>query len=257
MKRQGRYSYSTNIHNNHEVRTPKDSAVSEEKIVHFGSKLHFRDRNKYLMSRDTYIHGDSHKSSFDYSTIYSEERFQEFCKNALINFDINMERFNSIETTDFENELDFFLQKIRESGYDIHEVLDLKDASYCGTYIMVLGQYKQIYIGASKNICDRIKKHWQNNKPIDRLVFGSVQDSKIAIDCFKALDTTKIFAIRTSSDIEAFQIEEIIDKWISNDFLLNRVWGGRPEGAVETFAKLLSARRCVDSLEKEKGKDSD
>lgn len=110
---------------------------------------------------------------------------------------------------------------------------------------MILGKYKQIYFGASQNMSTRIKQHWQKTKPIDRLVFGGVENSKISIDCFKALDTTRIFAIKTVSADEAFKLEGIIDKWMDEKYVLNRVWGDRPSDMLEAISKMLVGREHI------------
>ncbi len=94
-----------------------------------------------------------------------------------------------------------------------------------GCYIIVLDEYKQVYIGQSKNIRNRIKQHWSKRKPLNRLVFGSVGKSKISIDSFRALDTTRIF-VDVKSEEELDEYEEIYIKKFPNKFICNRISGG-------------------------------
>ncbi len=59
--------------------------------------------------------------------------------------------------------------------------------------MLVLDEYKQVYIGQSTDIKSRILHHRSKKKPFDRLIFGSVENSILSIDSFGALDTTRIY----------------------------------------------------------------
>lgn len=143
---------------------------------------------------DYYIFDEENKKVF-----YAESHKQLLKENALQNFDINMENFEVLDKQEFEEALDSYIKK-----HHFTEITDLKCDKFVDPYeqgidgyiyIMVLGKYKQVYIGMTRqSLCVRIKRHWSNKKPLDRLVFGSVNTSQISIDSFGPLDTTQIFA---------------------------------------------------------------
>ncbi|WP_301110372.1 hypothetical protein [Microbacterium sp.] len=96
-----------------------------------------------------------------------------------------------------------------------------------GLYFMVLAEYRQAYVGATDHpggIMARIKQHWTGTKSFDRLIWGDPETSIISIDSFRALDTTRIFAAKTS---RSFAGENpLLDRFPSK-FMLNRIMGGR------------------------------
>ena len=108
----------------------------------------------------------------------------------------------------------------------MREVFDLKDiAGIEGIYVLVLGQYKQVYIGKSSDIKRRILSHWSRKKEFDHLICGRVDESVISIDSFGALDTTQIFYKRVSwRDID--EVEEKLVSSFKGEYLINRVAGG-------------------------------
>jgi hypothetical protein len=96
-----------------------------------------------------------------------------------------------------------------------------------GLYIMVLDEYRQVYVGAtseSVGVAKRIRQHGTSQKQFDRLLWGSATTSILSIDSFRALDTTRIFALNTpaSFDDEDFRLRQFPPK-----FALNRIIGGR------------------------------
>lgn len=154
--------------------------------------------------------------------IYSDEWCAKHQENCLKNYDLNMAFFQSIRQEDFDKAL----LKLINSTPKIREVFDLneyKDKS--GIYIMVLGKFKQVYIGQSTNIKKRIMQHWSKKKQFDRLIFGRIENSVLSIDSFGALDTTQIFALEASwSDLD--KKERLVAGKVPNDFKLNRVGTG-------------------------------
>ncbi len=80
-----------------------------------------------------------------------------------------------------------------------------------------------MYVGESKNICKRIKEHWNRKKTFDKLIFGRVEDSVLSIDSFGPLDTTRVFIYETYDN---YKIEERLTSYIPKKFLLNRTTGG-------------------------------
>ena len=62
------------------------------------------------------------------------------------------------------------------------------DRQDSGVYLLCLDDYNQFYVGQGK-IFNRITKHWRTPLSIDRLVFGTVEDSRLSIDSFGVFNT--------------------------------------------------------------------
>lgn len=153
------------------------------------------------------------------------EEYREMC---LKNFDLNLENFKKIERKKF----DFALKKFLEKHKDFKQINDLKEFSKVpGYYILVLDDYKQIYIGKSIQIKQRILQHWSRKFPLDRCLWtpdvtigeeAIIEKSKLAIDSFFSEDTTRIF-------VWPRELVYGIEKDLINDFpeelLLNRIEG--------------------------------
>lgn len=171
--------------------------------------------------------------------IVQEEKFpyhiDEVCEQlqerALYNFDLNMAFYESLDRNKFNEEIDNFLS----THSKFVEVTDLKYyKNATGIYIMVLDEYKQIYIGITNNskigIKGRIQQHWNATKTLDRLIFGGINHSILSIDSFKHLDTTRIFVC---TDINANDIDSeefnLIENAFSPEFIANRTDGGHHE----------------------------
>ena len=124
---------------------------------------------------------------------YTDKKCKRLQENALKNFDNNMRYFNSLNSEEFNNEINEFLK----SHPTFEPVDDLrKYDGIAGVYIMVLDEYKQLYIGITRSkrgIKGRIQDHWSNTKPLDRLIWGSIEYSILSIDSFRAYDTTRIY----------------------------------------------------------------
>lgn len=209
------------------------------KITYFGVSILQNDKNE--LKRENYALINK-KSSFKrglYARLYQEnpERYNkifedescetytdQWCENHRIkcmeNFDLNMAFFDNLSKDDFETELNNLIKKHRK----IKQIFDLNDCSdMTGIYIMVLDKYKQVYIGQSSNIKNRILNHWSKTKQFDRLIFGRVDNSILSIDVFGALDTTRIYVYPTT-DLE--KIEAKLVKEIKGRYRLNRTGGG-------------------------------
>lgn len=157
----------------------------------------------------------------DTHTRYSQEWCEEYRKVCLQNYDLNMKYFASLSKEDFNNELENYL--CRHKGF--HEIRKL---AYCdgleGFYIMVLDEYKQVYIGKTYDIKKRIKQHWTVTKDFDRVLLPMYNtDSVFSIDFFRALDTTRIFVWEypASDETEAKLIEDF-----PKIYCTNRIGGG-------------------------------
>lgn len=122
-----------------------------------------------------------------YREYYHEEKQRSSLEDVMSNFDNNIEYFNMLSTINFENEISKFLKRFKK----YKEIFDLNECDCYGFYLMVLDKYKQVYIGISDNIKKRIIQHWKK-KP-HCLIDGDKNTSKLCIDSFKALDTTRIF----------------------------------------------------------------
>lgn len=115
---------------------------------------------------------------------------------ALVNFDLSMRYFESLDVDGFETAL----EKVLAKGRTFKPVTTLSDwDGVAGAYVMVFDGYKQFYIGQSEDIRKRIKQHWTGRKHFDRLVFGTPYNSIFPADELRALDTTRIYAARSTN----------------------------------------------------------
>ena len=181
-------------------------------ITHFGVKIKEKPSNH--INKDTYL-----SAKPEGMTGWKEEHYPQQIKKASLNYDLNMSYFASIKQDDFDS----FLSKILKK-YKFTECFDLKELSYVeGVYMIVLDEFKQVYIGISSDIKKRIMSHWSSQKSLERLIFGDVCNSILSVDSFGALDTTRIFYIKTYS---TYTTEEKIVKNLDTRFSLNRTAGG-------------------------------
>ncbi|MDP3949524.1 hypothetical protein [Microbacterium sp.] len=215
-----------------------------ERAEHFGLKVRGSRDLGLRMSRDTYArinkrssaprrHRDDDPELSDALDSVSDDPetkilFDEWCaahqKRALTNFDLNMAHFASLDHDEFEQALQHAISGRRK----LAEVTDLTLwDGVPGLYIMVLDEYRQAYVGATDQpggIMARIKQHWAGTKSFDRLIWGGVESSILSIDSFRALDTTRIFAAKTS---RSFDGENPLLNRFPAKFMLNRIMGGR------------------------------
>ncbi|TFB86878.1 GIY-YIG nuclease family protein [Cryobacterium algoricola] len=173
----------------------------------------------------------------DDHTLLSDEFCARQREQALDNFDLNMAFFAHIPPADFENSLHEIVRKNK----GLRPVSDLRalDGEE-GVYVMVLDEYRQAYIGQSVDMRTRIKKHWTGTKSFDRLLWGNPDESVLSIDSFRSLDTTRIFAARTS---RRDQLEARVVKMFPADYTVNRIGGGKPDGIRVMFLEAELKRR--------------
>lgn len=161
---------------------------------------------------------------------YSDEFCEEHKKKALYNYDLNMKFYEALDHDEFNRNIENFLRKNR----NFKEIFDLNDVDkVSGYYVMILDEYRQMYIGTSINIRRRIMSHWSGRKAFDRLIFGSINSSLLSIESFRALDTTRILVYPT------YKIYETEDKYINSiqsKFCTNRTSGGQHDSLLESFA---------------------
>jgi hypothetical protein len=216
-----------------------NNASNENKIMHLGIWLTKTPLLK--LSRETYAEIDKRNSFWDKKHLlawlkqynenpqkyedescktYSNEYCQQQQKDCLKNYDLNIERFSKISRDRFEKVITHLL-----NSAPFEQIYDLSRCNCCGIYVMVLDQYKQLYIGKAHNIKDRIKQHWYKKKAFDRLIFGNVNNSILSIDSFGALDTTRIYIlpmpVQNLDEAEAGIVNSIHSR-----YRLNRIPGG-------------------------------
>ena len=161
---------------------------------------------------------------------YTEAFCQRHYDNCMRNFDLNMNFYAKLDQVKFEKKLEAFLRK--HTGFK--PVTDLNEYNgESGYYLMVLDEYKQVYLGTSNNIKNRIQEHWRTRKKFDRLLFGSVDESRISIDSFRALDTTRIYAYKTW---KTYDSEDKYLNFFPDEYVCNRIAGGEMEfGTIQAF----------------------
>lgn len=158
---------------------------------------------------------------------------------ALVNFDLSMQYFSSLDTGEFETALDHVLAK----GRTFKPVQSLQDwDGVAGAYIMVFDEYRQFYIGQSEDIRKRIKKHWGSRKNFSRLIFGSKYESILPVDELRATDTTRIFAARSRNP---HAVEERTEKVADQRFCLNRMAGGSATPLKLMLTAVNPRQRCI------------
>lgn len=238
---------------------------STESAIHFGASARSIRGLGLRLSRDTYARINKRSSlprmyreddpefwdavDEDYDDPEHRIRSDAWCEAmreaALENFDLNMAHFASLDRDEFEEAL----QSAVASRRGIVEVTNLaKWDGVPGIYIMVLDEYAQVYVGvanSSTGIAKRIRQHWTHQKHFDRLLWGSVDTSILAIDSFRALDTTRIFALKTD---KFFAGENPLLEKFPRKFTLNRVMGGND---VVHLAGILGVGAVVRTRETE------
>lgn len=172
----------------------------------------------------------------DEHQFYTDEHCALLQSNALRNFDLSMAYFDRLDSTEFDTAV---AEAVRNQKGMV-EVTDLNDwDGKRGLYVMVLDEFRQAYIGVTesvKGVKGRIRQHWSNSQEFDRLVMKDPETSIMAIDSFRALDTTRIFAAQVR---DPFGLETRVIEAFPKKFLLNRIVGGR--GDLVGFAAALGA----------------
>lgn len=184
-------------------------------------------RSSFYVRREDYPSGLWEQLDENYDDpehrFYTDAWCEEERERALVNLDLNMAHFASLDPAVFDDALHRAVRK-----YRMVEVTDLsKWDGVHGLYIMVLDQYCQVYVGGAAGaggVMKRVKQHWTRTQPLDRLIWPEVESSILAIDSFRALDTTRIFALKTASPFEL--VAELVES-IPSSFRLNRILGGR------------------------------
>lgn len=211
-------------------------------VEHFGEKLR-ESKFGHRMTRELYAYPSRAPKQRRYREELGERSWEESAwvyrddehaqhsdlyllvqrDQALVNFDLSLRYFESLDRDEFEEALQHVLLK----GRTFKPVVSLQDwEGVAGAYVMVFDDYKQFYIGQSEDIRKRIKKHWTARKPFDRLVFGSPYNSVFPMDEFRALDNTRLYAARSRNP---YAVEERAEKAADRRFSLNRMAGGEAD----------------------------
>ena len=188
-------------------------------INHFEIKI--KDKPTNNINKETYL-----SAKPEGMRGWKEEHYPLQRMKAEINFDANILYFSSLNNDEFTK---YINQKLKR--FKFNECFNLNELNFVeGIYMLVLDKYNQVYIGQSTNIKKRIISHWNSKKSLERLIFGDICNSILSIDSFGALDTTRIFYVKTFS---CFTLEEKILESFDNRYTLNRTSGGI--GSVDTY----------------------
>lgn len=214
--------------------TLPSSKISRETYAHINNRstVHSRYDVKLVQSRNQTPH--IYIDDSDGSVRYTEEYCLWHQQRCLQNYDINMQIYQKLDHQSFDQALMKFVK-----GRKFQEVLSLEDP-ICTTYpqegnrnivgfvyIMVLDEYKQVYIGitATQTVQGRILQHWKKKKAFDRLIWGTVDNSVMSIDSFGALDTTRLFVKpyyeEFKTPLELYEMKCI--KTFDKRYVLNRL----------------------------------
>lgn len=149
-------------------------------------------------------------------TQYRKEWCEQYRECCLRNYDLNMSYFAKLDEEDFNKCIENFIKKYNQF-YQIDDLSNFNKVT--GYYIMVLDNYKQVYIGKTNNIKKRIQQHWSKTKPFDRTLFPMYnENSCFSVDFFRALDTTRIFVWPTEiiDQMEAKLVEDFPEQYRTN-----------------------------------------
>lgn len=209
----------------------KKAMPTQSTQYHFGVKLIRRkysfklcreefaviNRKPSLPRFDDFVRDGAYAENTNEYTPEWCRRYREVC---LENYDYNMEYFNSLSINEFNHAIDFYLGN---HPFFI-EITDLNPYdSVEGYYIMVLDEYKQVYIGKSDNIKRRIRQHWTKTKEFDRTLLPIYNTKSVfSIDFFRALDTTRIYVWKRKL---TEGLERKLVSSFPNKFSCNRIGG--------------------------------
>ncbi len=200
-------------------------------------------RSSFDGKLDRYMYPDSSKIREKYEDetcrIYTDQWCVKHREDCLVNFDLNMLYFEKLSDADFNEELNKLLDK-EKAFLQIFDLIEVDNMT--GVYVLVLDKYKQVYIGQSYNIKQRIMQHWNTTKAFDRLIFGKVETSILSIDSFGALDTTRIYVYPCKWK-ELNKTEERLVNLMDSHYMLNRTAGGIGDNPFWVLEVVAGARR--------------
>ena len=153
------------------------------------------------------------------------------------NYDLNIEYFNKLDQNEFNHSVDELLSS--QTFLSVEDLDILEDKK--GIYVLVLDNYKQIYIGqTSSDLKKRIVKHLKYKTTFRDV--PKVHKDTLPIDAFKPMDITRIFVILAKRQ---FQLNELESELIANfpsKFLLNKTIGGKANSYLDLAIRLTIGR---------------
>ena len=204
----------------------------------YRKQYYYSDDNKFLKKYDykttyltDYIEGNwrYRTSLYDFSSSFFRPYLSEFWyknqrEDLVKNYEINMKHFAKLEHDDFNKSLNRFLK----DNPKFVEVKDFSDDKYrdCGYYLLVLDEYKQVYIGVAGDIKERLIQHFKKIVPYDRRIFGTVEKSKLSIDSFGCKDITRVFVFVNWRVGYGWSHEDELINAFDNKYVSNRIKGG-------------------------------
>ena len=165
------------------------------------------------------------------SLVYNEEFIKRNKEAILKNLNLNLKFYTELDSEEFNKNLDKVLKLKKNNG--LKKVTDLKEyIGKKGIYIMVLDKYKQIYIGQSKR------------DVVERIINGKVNESKLSIDTFGMLDTTRIYIedidpLYYNNSEKIDKREEYLINSIPEQYLINKVGGGLRLDGIDSLKSFI------------------
>jgi hypothetical protein len=153
-------------------------------------------------------------------------------------YDLSISNFNIRASEDFKNEVIHFT-----SSHHFSEIKDLSltTGEQSGLYLMVLDNYKSMYLGATTDsFKHQICEHWRKQESVTSLTAGTV----LPINAFSTLDTTRLYACKINSKKELVQKEHLLMSQIPLKYSLNRITDTIDELDGQQF------ENCVHSVNK-------
>ena len=187
------------------------------------------------------------------SLVYNEEFIKRNKEAILKNLNLNLKFYTKLDSEEFNKNFDRVLKLKKNNG--LKKVTDLKEyIGKKGIYIMVLDKYKQIYIGQSKrDVVERIINHWKRKVEFENLLIGKVNESKLSIDTFGMLDTTRIYIedidpLYYNNSEKIDKREEYLINSIPEQYLINKVGGGLRLDDIDSLKSFIDTykRRKLD-----------
>lgn len=199
----------------------------ENKYVHFGIEFDTNITPKHMT-----------KENFVNKELEINKYLTEYAKNeALKNYNLNINYFTNLSQKDFNQAVKNLL-KI----YDFIQIYDLNTLkNKKGIYILILDKYKQLYIGqSSRDLKQRILRHFKITIPYQKVPI--IKPDTLPIDSFKPLDITRIYALYVPQQITIDEIESKLIKQCPNNYILNKIIGGKPNNLADLLTRLGTGR---------------
>ncbi len=197
------------------------------KYIHLGIEFDENTTPKY-MTKENFVNKELDINK--YLTEYAKSE-------ALKNYDINMRYFNNLDENGFIQTVKSLLE-----AYKFVQVLNLNDVkNKHGIYMLVLDNYKQIYIGQSnRDLKQRILRHFKTTIPFQKVSF--IRPDTLPIDAFKPLDTTRVYVLYVSHQDVMDEIETILIEKCPSNYILNKTIGGKPNDLMGLAIRLSVGR---------------